>query len=415
MKKITFIIVLTIIFQFQLSANSDLIPQPLLPLQEKGRLATPSQNQPDTDDWWWPQMGSSIVGNWELSIGLHGWPNDHLWARNLQWRGMAYLGNAGIRANAVIRSNREFNAITPLALSPDELYVEHLGFYRHDRTEFSYSIKTGLMRYLRFPYPDIIAMFDQVPGTEDLQHPTIDTGYKGILLTTEYAHALGIGHHFTGIDWLFGTRSGTDIIENYLFYRNRLSFLDIELRTGTLAIRPEPLGSSDNGFSLYLGMFLGDYKIGFLYETIRTQPIYTGILVEFAPSPVTQVMGSLHMDYNRAPEGWVVQIPLLNGTWNTAAALPPNANPIGKVVAERTITYWQNGQGRNFYEHILSYEGDINNKNAKIVMEESPWYLRIESLVSPYNQFQTWDDMVTWEKHRQGPAQLAQRVTYLFF
>ena len=79
------------------------------------------------------------------------------------------------------------------------------------------------------------------------------------------------------------------------------------------------------------------------------------------------------------------------------------------------ITYWQNGQGRNFYEHIMSIKGETDYEGKIVSIEENPWYLKIESLVSPHNSFQSWGDLVEWEKKRQGPAQLSQRVIYRFY
>lgn len=79
------------------------------------------------------------------------------------------------------------------------------------------------------------------------------------------------------------------------------------------------------------------------------------------------------------------------------------------------ITYWQNGQGRNFYEHTLSKWGETDSENSTVVMESDTWYLKLEALVSPHTSFENWDDLVQWEKHRQGPAQLAQPVTYKFY
>ena len=88
---------------------------------------------------------------------------------------------------------------------------------------------------------------------------------------------------------------------------------------------------------------------------------------------------------------------------------------MGSIRAERTITYWQNGQGRNFYEHIIDKQGHTHGDELLIKPFEDSWYLRIESLVSPHNRFRSYDDLVEWERQRQGPAQLAQPVTYKFY
>ena len=51
-------------------------------------------------------------------------------------------------------------------------------------------------------------------------------------------------------------------------------------------------------------------------------------------------------------------------------------------------------------------------KNTVVVVEEGPWHLKLESLVSPHSSFRNWNDLKEWERKRQGPAQLAQHVTY---
>jgi hypothetical protein len=259
-------------------------------------------------------------------------------------------------------------------------------------------------------------MFDQVPGTDDLINHH-ETGYKGLLFTAEHFNNCGLGYHFTGINWQFCNRANSNInvIENYLFFRNNHHLIDFEARYGYLQLRPEPLGQSKLGFNIYLGLSIYGFKGGFLYESLQDEPTYTGVLVMFTPNIVNRTLGSVHFDYTRAPEGFVMQLPFWQGYWGIEKETPKNAIAVGEVKAERTITYWQNGQGRNFYEHIISTTGITSNQDLIIVAKEEPWYLKIESLVSPHNKFQTQADLNTWERGRQGPAQLAQKVTYKFY
>ena len=47
-----------------------------------------------------------------------------------------------------------------------------------------------------------------------------------------------------------------------------------------------------------------------------------------------------------------------------------------------------------------------------VVVEEEPWYLQAEALVSPHTNIL---DIEEWEKDRQGPAQNSQKVVYRFY
>jgi len=364
-------------------------------------------------------------GFWEASIGMHAW-TDHLVARNLQLRHTAYV-YPGIRVFSVLRGNRVFDAITPLRPQFDELFVEHLATMRHHNHQLSYSIKTGKSRYLRFPVPDRISMFDQVPGTEDLRGRH-DTGYAGIVGVAEYMYhivntrvfdtplTVDIGGHVTLMKWMGNTRRDWSGIEQYGVMRYGLGNVFGEVRGGQLAVRPEPLGDGAMGVSAYLGVRGWQYEVGVLVESIETEPIRTGIMVRFARSPVTEALGKVHFDYTRAPEGFVMQLPFSHGYWGTIKAPPQNAVLINKISVQRVVTYWQNGQGRNFYEHILSTsemaEVDRRTHDIYIVPKETPWVLELESLVSPHSRFKSWGDLEEWERKRQGPAQLAQWVTY---
>lgn len=364
-----------------------------------------------TYGWWFPYTGR-LSGSWETGLGVHFW-TDHLMWRNLQFRSTLNLA-PGIRVHNIIRSNHSFDSLTPFDPFFDELYAEGYGFHTTPSSKFSANIKLGRLRYLRFPYPDITSMFDQVPGMEDLTR-NIQSAYQGALLSLEYARKSGLGYHVQAISWIDSTQTGANFIENFLFYRKKFGVADLEVRVGDLQKRTPPLGRSGPGYSIYLGGNWRKYKVGLLFEDIETEPIRTGVLVEFAPSIITKLLGCIRFDYTRSPEGFVLQIPVAAGLFNLKTTAPKGSALVGKVIAERTITYWQNGQGRNFYEHIISRYGMTNGDDLVVVITKEPWYLRIESLVSPKYHIHTWDDLIEWERKRQGPAQLAQRVTYSYF
>ena len=104
-------------------------------------------------------------GHWNISCGLHIWQNYSV-LRNLQFTSLLNL-NDNLRINTVIRSNNEFNNISIFAPQIDEGYIQWQSFNKKDNVKIANSIKIGQLRYLRFPKPDIISMFDQVPGVED--------------------------------------------------------------------------------------------------------------------------------------------------------------------------------------------------------------------------------------------------------
>jgi len=268
------------------------------------------------------------------------------------------------------------------------------------------------MRYLHFPYPDAIATFDQVPGIGDLTGGP-QTGYSGELLTLDYAHKSGLGIHTSGINWGFGREGGSQFLENYLFYRQDLGKIHFETHVGDLAVRPEPLGGKENGYNVYVGTTGKGYTAGLLYEKLHNQPAYTGIMVSFPMNHTTKAMGRVAFDYDRTPQGFAMQIPLLSGTMGGIQKKAPEGGLlVGEIKAERLRTYWQNGQARNYYEHRTSTWGQTGGSDAVVVMQEEPWYLQTEALVSPHN-FNV--GFKTWEQDRQGPAQLSQNVTYQFY
>ncbi|MBM7556936.1 hypothetical protein [Halanaerobacter jeridensis] len=380
----------------------------------------------ELDNWWFPYVGQ-FHGHWDLGVGAHMF-NDHFNLRNLQLRTDVDLA-PGIRVNSIIRSNEKFDTIDGFNPNFDEIYIEGYGFRDGEYGKLSASLKIGKMRYLRFPEPDLISKFDHVPGTEDLRYDDFETGYNGEMLTIDYKSDLGLGYHVTGINWDFGDRTGSNWIENYLFYHDQWGAIDFESRVGRLPFRHSAgdqigsgkhLGYSGPGFNVYLGANWRGYKAGILYENIENekyneQDIRTGVMVQFAFSNVTELLGKLRFDYTRSPEGIVTHIPLGSGEFGFAQQKPKNAELVGEIKAKRIITYWQNGQSRNFYEHRVSKWGNTDPTETTVVMKTKSWRLELESLVSPHTSLRTWDDLVKWEEHRQGPAQLNQPVVYKFY
>ena len=366
-----------------------------------------------------------MKGNYHLGVGSHFW-NDHLVFRNMQLR-LNFDLVPGLKFYSIIRSNTDLMGIEEFEPKVDEGYLESSFFYKNSYGKLSTSLKLGQMRYLRFPEPDIISQFDQVPGTEDLRYEDAETAYMGSLFTVDFNSKYNFGYHFAGIDWAFGKKSGSDIIENYVYYKNNYDFIDFEARYGELQLRKTlgkdgsyQLGRGGMGYDIYLGLTKKDYKVGFLYEEIydnelKFNDVRTGVLVRFGENPVTDFLGKIRFDYTRAPEGFGAHLTIVEGEMGY------EKNPdlskyelVGEVEALRVITYWQNGQGRNFYEHIVDHWGDTDQK-LMIVPEVKSWHLTIESLVSPHTEFSTYEDLVAWEKDRQGPAELNQTVIYRYY
>jgi hypothetical protein len=371
---------------------------------------TPTDNEL-TMGWWAPELPVNS-GYYDFSVGVHFW-TDHTEFRNAQIR---YWHNLwpGLRINTVTRSNRRPKDIAEVDLSMDEVYMEQYGYWTGESSRLSVSTKMGRMRYLRFPYPDIISMYDQVPGIEDLQG-RFPTAYQGVLLTQEWAHESGFGWHLSNLIAMDSPRQGASTIENYAFFRWNWRFVDFEGRLGRLAGRNAPLGHGDLGASYYMGSTWRGYKVGFLFESLETEGIRTGLLVQFAPSMVTNLLGTLHADYTRTNEGFAIQPRLLHGYFGMTESHPKKGLQVGAILAERSITYWQDGQGRNSYEHIITKWGQTSGDDLIVVADEAPQYLKIESLVSQVHIFNKLDDFRRWEAQRQGPAQLAQPVIYRYY
>lgn len=268
----------------------------------------------------------------------------------------------GVRWHTTVRSNQERDTLKGIRPHFDENYLEGYGFRKNDNGTLSASLRIGTTRYLHFPYPDAIAMFDQVPGISDLTGEE-KTGYSGELLTLDYAHKSGFGLHASSIHWDFGRTGGTNLMENYLFYRQDFGKMHFETHLGGLAVRPEPLGRKENGVSVYLGTSTSGYTAGILYEKLHNQPTYTGIMVTFPMNTVTKAMGRVAFDYDRNPEGFAMQVPLVDGRIGGIRTIAPaDGILVGEIKAERIRTYWQNGQVRNYYEHRTSSWGGREKK-----------------------------------------------------
>ncbi|HRW79132.1 MAG TPA: hypothetical protein P5207_10775, partial [Candidatus Sabulitectum sp.] len=300
----------------------------------------------------------------------------------------------------------------------------------------SLSIKAGRSRYLRFPYPDAISTFDQVPGVEDLSGGD-ETGYSGLICTADYAHSSGFGLHGVWIDWGFGVDRPAEWAERFVYYRRSSQPWHFEARYGDLPLRSLPIGRTGEGYSVFAGRDMGGWSAGLLYEDVSGQETYTGIVITFAKNSASARAGALAFDYTRSPQGFAVQVPLLSGTIGGIRRMDSGMEPfftgvlmssggrgflepeglvlVGEVTAERIRTYWQNGQVRNWYEHRLSSWGRTSGHDIVTVMVEDPWYLQLEALVSPHTTFSSWEALQEWERDRMGPAQLSQKVVYRFY
>ncbi len=366
----------------------------------------------DNTGWDIPFIGYGR-GDWSAHVGTQFWSDKWLF-RNLQFRADVDIV-PGVRAHTVIRSDREYETLEGFHPRFDEAYIEGLAFHRDSEGTFSGNLKIGTTRYLRFPYPDRIAVFDQVPGVGDLIYGG-ETGYSGYLLTLDYQHKTGFGLHYTGIKWDFAREGDANTIESYLSYKKKISDWEFEARAGALQVRPEPLGRNESGFNVFVGKQIGDYNVGVLYENLNNQPEYTGLQVTFAETDITRFLGEVAFDYDRDPQGIALHLPLAHGKIGNVLSHEPDGGVlVGEVKAERIRTYWQNGQVRNYYEHRLESWGETGSDGLMVVCEECPWTLDKEALVSPNTDVFTWDGLKKWEEERQGPAQLTQKVTYKYY
>lgn len=371
-------------------------------------LADPVLADEQDNAWIWPTIGTG-KGQWSASVGMF-LAKDDVELRNLQLRADVDLA-PGVRFHTLVRSDREME-LAELDPHFDENYLEGYGFKHTGDGKLSASLRIGTMRYLHFPYPDAIAVFDQVPGISDLENGA-KTGYSGELLTLDYEHKSGFGAHVSGLNWDFGRDGDSDILESYVYYRQNFGDFHFETHAGGLAVRPEPLGRRENGYNWYVGTQGKRYDVGILYEKLDNNPAYTGIMVRFPLNHTTKALGKVAFDYDRSPEGFALQLPLASGTiGDVRKTAPENGVLVGEIKAERLRTYWQNGQVRNYYEHRLDTWGETGKPGLIVVMEEEPWYLQAEALVSPHTRL---SDLKAWEDDRQGPAQVSQKVTYKFY
>ena len=383
--------------------------------------------------WFFPSTGA-FTGNWGLSVGAHLW-DDHFELRNLQLRADMDIA-PGLRWHGLARSNSLRDGLHEWEPRMDEHFLEWYGFHNSSHGVFSFSVKAGRARYLRFPYPDAISTFDQVPGIEDLGGGE-ETAYSGLICTADYAHSSGLGLHGVWIDWGFGIDRPAEWAEKYIYYRKTSAPWHFEARYGDLALRSLPIGRADEGYSIFAGRDMGEWSAGLLYEDVSGQETYTGIVITFKKESSTAWAGAMALDYTRSPEGFAVQVPLLSGTIGGIRRIDSSRQPfftgvlmspgrdgyleaeglilVGEITAERVRTYWQNGQVRNWYEHRLSSWGKTSGKGIVAVMIEDPWYLQLEALVSPHTDFSSREALEEWERDRMGPAQISQRVVYRFY
>jgi hypothetical protein len=369
----------------------------------------PEQETASPHGWFLPSIGTGN-GDWSASIGLSAW-SDKADLRNLQLRGDVDLAR-GLRAHAVVRSNRKLDTLSSVRPHVDEGYLEAYGFHDSRQGVLSGSLRVGATRYLRFPYPDAISIFDQVPGTLDLIGGP-EAGYNGALLVLDYAHPSGLGAHFSGIKWGFGREGGSNTVESYAFYRigHPLYF---EARAGMLPLRQDPLGASRRGYDAFLGIDIKGYSIGALYEKLDHQPTFTGIMVRFTSTRITRALGAVAFDYDRSPQDIAMQLPLASGgIGRIHHVAPANGTLVGEITAERFRTYWMNGQVRNYYEHRISSKGETGTPGLYVVEDKQPWTLRYEAIVSPHVFGR--DGWRAWGHDRQGPADITQEVIYKFY
>jgi hypothetical protein len=370
----------------------------------------PQPEKPPTTGWHTDYIGP-LRGDVTLSLGAQFW-KDYFKFRNLIGRATLDLA-PGIRAHAVGRRREGSWNRMPFRPDIDEAYLEALAFYRHPEVQLGLNLKGGRVRYLRFPYPDDLAVFDQVPGIRDLYGGPV-TDYRGALFTADVAHRSGLGFHFTSIQWGFDAdQRGANAVEWYGFFRRGLgSGFRVEARAGALANRPEPLGrSAKRGASLFVGKQIGEFDVGAMIERRRGDRTYTGIMVRFRPTDITRFLGAIGFDYARSPEGFAVQKDFYHARLGQQTRpAPPNEELVGEVTAVRLRTYWQQSFQRNEYEHRISSWGETGRAGDRVVAVEEPWRLELEALVSPHVGIRR-----EWLRDRQGPAQLAQDVVYKFY
>ena len=392
-----YLLTAALVFTFSMVGSSALAAENPIRQQEPG--------------WSFPFLGAG-KGHWDASVGifLHE-EGKNVTARNFQLNTNIDIA-PGLRWHGIARSNRELDTLRGWKPYFEENFLEAYGFHTDKQGVFSASLRVGHMRYLHFPYPDSIAIFDTVPTTSEFRENT-PSGYDGELLTLDYAHKSGLGVHAAGINWSFGRSGDSGVLENYLFYRKNFGLVHFETHIGGLSDRNQPLGNRDHGYNVYLGSISKGTTIGFLYEKLNNHTAYTGVMMTFPMDKVTKALGKIAFDWDRRPAGFAAQIPLVQGTFGgIQKTVPKNGVLVGESKVERLRTYCSNGQVRNFYEHVISSWGETGKKDLIVVMVEEPWYLQAEAVVSPHN-FNV--GFSTWDRDRTGPAQLSQTATYQFY
>lgn len=358
-------------------------------------------------DGWNPHFIGAWRGNFDLSVGLKLWHNRFI-VRNLNLSGTMDVA-PGVRLRGQIRRREgEAQFLVPEA---DEAYLEIFNHYRAPSFTGGYSLKLGRSRYLRYPYPDAISQFDLATSIADLQNLGV-TDYRDALFQSELALNSGWGVHGGALATLWGGRPRFNLVEGYGFYRSDFGQgWHFESRLGLLQVRELPYGrAGELGGNVYLGKQIGEFTVGLLYENKRNEAQYTGIMVQFRPGSVTRALGKVTFDYSRKPEGFTVQLPLWHGRLKQSRFVRSGDVLVGEVRAVRMRTLFPQGYNRNQYEHRLASWGETNDSRLHCVVEEEPWYLQAEALISPNLVLDA-----KWERQRQGPAQYVQRVTYRFY
>ncbi|HLJ55992.1 MAG TPA: hypothetical protein VKT77_13215 [Chthonomonadaceae bacterium] len=389
------------------SAQRGETPTPLPPTTTEERLFNLTGLAEPPPLGWHTDFIGPFRGVLDGSFGVKFWP-DRFDIGRLQLGGAMDLA-PGLRVRASVR--RREGEIKAFQVDPDEYYVEAFNQYRSASWSAGASLRAGHIRYLHFPFPDSISEFDQVPGYKDL-FGGIPTDYRDAVLVAEAAANSGWGVHVSGRAQAVNAPAAAVFMEAYAFFRRDIgSGWRVESRLGAIAVRQEPLGRAGQfGGDVYVGKQLGEFNVGVLYENKRTEPEYTGVMVQFRPGVVTRALGKVAFDYSRSPEGFTAQIPLLHLRLNESRIVRPKDRLVGEVRAVRIRTLWQQGYLRNEYEHRLESWGETSDPRLHCVATEEPWYLEAEALVSPHL---VPDDK--WLHDRQGPGQFAQRVTYRFY
>ena len=356
---------------------------------------------------WNPRFIGAWRGDFDLSLGLKVWSNQFAF-RNLNLSGTVDIA-PGLRLRGQIRRREgETQFLVPEA---DEAYLELFNHFRAPNLNADYSLKLGRSRYLHFPYPDAISQFDLPTSITDFGGQGI-TDFRDLLFQSEAALHSGWGVHGGALATFWGGRPRFNVVEGYGFYRGDFGRgWHFESRLGLLQVRELPYGrAGEFGGNAYLGKQIGEFNVGLLYENKRSEAQYTGIMIQFRPGPVTRALGKVTFDYSRDPEGFTFQFPIWHGRLNQSRFVRSGDILVGEVRAVRIRTLFPQGYPRNQYEHRVASWGDTADSKLHCVVQEEPWYLQTEALISPHLS----PDAV-WERDRQGPAQYVQRVTYRFY